>query len=72
MEIYIVGLIMSEPAKYLHEVCQEVLNHVSPSTICQMRQVALQSCEQLQGSFMAQCFLFRRDMFLAQMLDLTS
>ena len=79
MEIYIVGLIISEPSKYLHEVCQEVLKSfnctVSPSTICRllkkfgvtrkkMRQVALQRCKQLRGSFMAQCFLFRHDMFV--------
>ena len=35
-----------------------------------IRRVALQRCEQLRGSFMAQCFLFRRDMFVVQMPEI--
>ena len=78
-ELYIVGLIMCKPSMYLHEVCQEVLNafscRVSPSTICRLlkkcgmtrkkiKQVALQRCEQLRGSFMAQCLHFKSNMFV--------
>lgn len=78
-ELYIVGLVLSRPSIYLSEVCKEAFDafhvSVSPSTICRLlrkrgitrkkiRQVALQRCEALRGAFMAQCFLFKREMFV--------
>ncbi len=78
-ELYIVGLVLPRPSMYLREICQEAFDafhcRVSPNTICRLlrkrgitrkkiRQVALQSCGELCGAFMAQCFLLKREMFV--------
>ena len=78
-ELYVVGFILDNPSIYLHEVCQEVKEcfdlTIAPSTICKLlkrygitrkkiRQVARQRCNALRGAFMAQTFLFNREMFV--------
>ena len=78
-ELIIIGLILQSPTLYLEEVVQEVYEltslKVSPSTICRIlkrygftrkrvRQIAAQRCYALRGAYMAQCTLFRRDMFV--------
>ncbi len=78
-ELYVIGFILEHASIYLHEVCQEVKECfglvVSPSTICKLlkrygvtrkkiRQVAKRRCNALRGAFMAQTFLFKRDMFV--------
>ena len=78
-ELLVIALILENPTLYLDEVVQEVNNltslTISAPTICRLfkrygltrkriRQVALQRCYVLRGAFMAQCSLFRRDMFV--------
>ena len=78
-ELIIIGLILQSPTLYLEEVVQEVYEltslKVSPSTICRIlkrygftrkrvRQIAAQRSYALHGAYMAQCTLFRRDMFV--------
>ena len=78
-ELYVVGFILDNPSIYLHEVCQEVKEcfdlMITPLTICKLlkrygitrkkiRQVARQRCNALRGAFIAQTFLFKREMFV--------
>ena len=77
-ELYVIALIMNEPSMYFSEVVEALGHHgiiVSQSTICRlfkkygmsrkkMRQIALQRCYSLRGSFMSQCFLFKPDQFV--------
>lgn len=78
-ELYIIGLVLENPSIYLDEVCgiiKEVFTlDVSVSTICRLlrkhgftrkkiRQVAMQRSEQFRGAFVAQCMLYKRDMFV--------
>ena len=78
-ELLVIGLILDSPTLYLNEVCQKTFEltgiTVSPSSICRLfkrygitrkkvRQVALQRCYALRGAFMAQCFMFKREMFV--------
>lgn len=78
-ELYVIGVVFENPALYLGEICQHVKDvltvDVSPPTVCRLlknfgitrkkiRQVAKQRCDALRGSFRAQSFLFKRDMFV--------
>ena len=71
-EVYTVGMVLHNPSFYLTEICQSIKTtlgiEVSPSTLCRLlrrykitrkkiRQVALQRCDSLRGSFMSRCFL---------------
>ncbi len=72
-------LMLHNPSLYLQEVCHDVREvfhiMISQPAICRLlrrygftckkiRQVAKQRGESLKGAFMAQCFLFKRDMFV--------
>lgn len=65
---------------YLHEICQDILDHtgveVSEATICielgrhgftrkKIRVVAAQRSTALRGQFMAQALLFSKDLFVS-------
>ena len=78
-ELYVVGLVLDNPAMYLSEIRQEihdVLNiDVSVSTICRLLQrygitrkkivqVAIQRCDALRGAFRAQCYMLNPNMFV--------
>ena len=78
-ELYIIGMVMENPALYLAEVCQNVESAlgicISPPTICRLlksygitrkkiRQVATQRCNLLRGAFLAQCFNFSADKYV--------
>ena len=79
-ELILIGIILNEPSIYLEELCQRVADlltstTVSPSTVCRtmrrygitrkrIRQVALQRCNALCGTFMAQCSVFSRNQFI--------
>ena len=78
-ELYVIGLMLHEPSLYLGELCQQIKDtfglEPSPSTVCwlfkrygmtrkKIRQVAKQRCHSLRGAFMAQSFLFSRNMFV--------
>ena len=78
-ELHVVGVILENPSMYLGELCLEVMQvfgiEISPSIVCRtlkrygltrkkIRQVALQRSSELRGSFMAQCFLLKREMLV--------
>ena len=78
-ELHVIGFVIENPSVYLSEVCHNIGDitgeAVSPSTVCRLlkrygisrkkiRQVALQRCDSLRGAFMAQTFLYQRDMFV--------
>ena len=78
-ELQVIGMVLNEPSMYLGELCQQIQSdsglEVSPATVCRLlkhygmtrkkiRQVAKQRCYSLRGVFMAQCFMFSRDMFV--------
>ena len=78
-ELHVVGIILQDPSLYLGELSQRLNDDlgiiVSPATVCKLlkrycttrkkiRQVAQQRCDSLRRAFMAQCFLFRREMFV--------
>ena len=77
-ELHVIGLMLQEPSLYLGEVCQQIKDtfglELSPATVCRLfkrygmtrkvRQVAKQRCHSLRGAFMAQSFLFTRNMFV--------
>ena len=77
-ELHVVGVILENPSMYLGELYLEVMVfgiEISPSTVCRtlkrygltrkkIRQVALQRSSELSGSFMAQCFLLKREMLV--------
>ena len=78
-ELHAIGLMLHEPSLYLGELCQQIQDtfglELSPATICRLfkrygitrkkiRQVAKQRCHSLRGAFMAQSFLFSRNMFV--------
>lgn len=74
-----IGFVLDNPSVYLIEVCYTLRDitgeMIAASTICKLlkrygitrkkiRQIALQRCESLRGAFMAQSFLFQREMFV--------
>lgn len=78
-EVIVIGLILGSPSLYLDEICRKIHDLtsliLSPPCICQLfkrygitrkklRRIALQRCDVLRGSFMAQCFLFARHQFV--------
>ena len=78
-ELHVIGMILNEPSMYLGELCQQIQSdtglEVSPATVCRLlkrygmtrkkiRQVAKQRCYSLRGAFMAQSFMFSRNMFV--------
>ncbi len=78
-ELYIIGLVLENPSIYLDEVCRIIKEvfalDVSASTVCRLlrnhgitrkkiRQVASQRSDELRGAFMAQCMLYKREMFV--------
>ena len=78
-ELHVIGFVIENPSVYLSEVCCMIHDitgeTVSPPTICRLlkrygfsrkkiRQIALQRCESLRGAFMAQAFLFQREMLV--------
>ena len=78
-ELYVIGFVLDNPSVYLIEVCYTLRDitgeMIAASTICKLlkrygitrkkiRQIALQRCESLRGAFMAQSFLFQREMFV--------
>ena len=78
-QLYVVGLIMENPALYLAEICQHIHEvfalNVTPSTVCRLlrsygitrkkiRCIALQRCDTLRGAFRAQCSNFSVDKFV--------
>ncbi len=78
-ELFVVGLVMSNPCLYLAEIGREVEEvvgiNVSASLICRLlhsygitrkkvRQVASQRCYQLRGAFLSQCFMFNATQFV--------
>ena len=78
-ELHIIGYVMENPSVYLNEVCYNIQDitgeAISPSTVCRLlkrygvsrkkiRQIALQRCNSLRGTFMAHTFLYRREFFV--------
>ena len=78
-EVIVIGLILESPSLYLDEICRKIHDLtsliLSPPCICwlfncygvtrkKLRRIALQRCDVLRGSFMAQCFLFARHQFV--------
>ena len=79
VELHVIGFVIENPSVYLSEVCNNIQaitgETISPSTVCRLlkryslsrkkiRQIALQRCDSLRGTFMAQTFLLRREMFV--------
>ena len=79
LELFVVGLVLERPEMYLHEICQDILDHtgveVSEATICResrrrgftrkkIRVVAAQRSTALRGQFIAQALLFSKDLFV--------
>lgn len=75
-ELYVIELILGNPSIYLHEVCADVKECFDLTiSACRLlkrygitrkkiRQVAQQCCDALRGAFMAQTFLFKREMIV--------
>ena len=78
-ELHVIDFVIENPSVYLNEVCYNIRDitgeAVSPSTVCRLlkrygiswkkiRQVSLQRCDSLRGAFMAQTFLYKREMFV--------
>ena len=78
-QLFVVGLLLDNPALYLSEVCQKVKQamgiDVSPSTVCRIirahgltrkkiRQVALQRSVEQRGRFIAEVGFFSVDQFV--------
>ncbi len=78
-ELYVVGIVLNNPAMYLGEIRQEIRDvlqvDLSVSTICRLlqrysitrkkiMQVAVQRCYSLRGAFMAQCLLLDSRMYV--------
>ena len=84
IEMFIIGLILETPSLYLKKLCSQVKErsgaNVCESTICKLlhrhgftrkkiRQVALQRSVSLQGEFIAQVLLYKKEMFVWMKLD---
>ena len=78
-KLHVTGFVIENPSVYLSEVCYNIRDitgeAVFPSAVCRLlkrydisqkkiRQVALQRCDNLRGAFMAQTFLYQRDIFV--------
>ena len=54
LELFVVGLVLERPEMYLHEICQDILDHtgteVSEATICRVKEAWLHSQKDQGGS----------------------